>query len=743
MMFHLLDHAGSASLAWASAMARACWQGALAFLLAWLVCRLPWLAPRVQCWLWRVAYLKLLIALFWATPVDLPVLAPSSAPNPAPAHPQTLLVRLLPSPHAAAASGARSGAAVARLPETGAIEIALTPAHRPVANRPPPLFWLLALWLLGVLWCAGLVAREWSLARRLRREGKSAKDEWALASLWGLCERVGLRRPPPLLLATEVGSPAILGFLSPAILLPDTLIAEESRPALELMLGHEVAHLARGDLRWSWVAAVAHNLFYFHPLVWLANREYRLAQEAASDELALRLTGASPGDYAQALVRVAARHRRDWRSAPSALWAVDDSPHVLKRRLNMLKKIGRLPRRDVASGTGPALWRRTAVIALAALATIALVPWRVTAQQAGSAPAAPGRGEASRSAPERSALPPGAQTWFYLSPAEGWSASTRISPPAPSVDAQWEEMLLLEAMHYLSLTRPQLEAMLPLASGAAERLEKVSARDRESLAAVMRVAQRNRADLLAGRAPSTGGQADALRTRAAIRQRREQASQEIVTAVLPTLTRILTREQILRAYLLTLGEPPKERVASAGPALTDPEAGFALGREGWETWRDATISSVLADRYPPRITNAALNDAQIDIRDLHADILRPARVTVSGSSGAASVDSVFVFRVIDPLTPPGKAIMELDDGPRMDHDRLEPEPLSPQEKVLADKAATEAQQLRDRYDRFPQLLLNGASEAELETALRNFTRRVFTSPRLVPALQARLGKSSE
>lgn len=138
MMLHLLDHAGSASLAWASAMARACWQGALAFLLVWLVCRLPWLAPRVQCWFWRVAYLKLLIALFWATPVDLPVLAPSSAPNPAPAHPQTLLVRLLPGPHAAAASGARSGAAVARLPETGAIEIALTPAHRPAANRPPP-----------------------------------------------------------------------------------------------------------------------------------------------------------------------------------------------------------------------------------------------------------------------------------------------------------------------------------------------------------------------------------------------------------------------------------------------------------------------------------------------------------------------------------------------------------------------------------------------------------------------------
>ena len=43
---------------------------------------------------------------------------------------------------------------------------------------------------------------------------------------------------------------------------------------------------------------------------------------------------------------------------------------------------------------------------------------------------------------------------------------------------------------------------------------------------------------------------------------------------------------------------------------------------------------------------------------------------------------------------------------------------------------------RERYDRFPKLLINGASEAELEAALRNFTRRMFTSPRLKPALDA-------
>src|SRR5262249_8803828 len=154
---------------------------------------------------------------------------------------------------------------------------------------------------------------------------------------------------------------------------------------------------------------------------------------------------------------------------PSALWAVDDSPHVLKRRLRMLKKFGRWPRRDFATGAGPALWRRTAVISLVGLGIIALVPWRVTAQQAGTPPAPPARGAGSRSAPQPSASPSGSAAWFYLSPTGGTgvSSGTSEAEPGPTVEQQWEEMLLLEAMQYLKLTRPQLDAMLPLASGAA------------------------------------------------------------------------------------------------------------------------------------------------------------------------------------------------------------------------------------------------------------------------------------
>ena len=63
--------------AWADAMWRASWQGGIALAVAWALTRaLPKLPAAAKCWVWRVAYLKLIVCLAWAAPVELPVLRP-------------------------------------------------------------------------------------------------------------------------------------------------------------------------------------------------------------------------------------------------------------------------------------------------------------------------------------------------------------------------------------------------------------------------------------------------------------------------------------------------------------------------------------------------------------------------------------------------------------------------------------------------------------------------------------------
>src|SRR5438876_10035678 len=60
---------------WLAALWRASWQGGLALLLVWIVTRMFSRIPSsVKVWLWRLVYLKFLVAFFWATPIDLALL---------------------------------------------------------------------------------------------------------------------------------------------------------------------------------------------------------------------------------------------------------------------------------------------------------------------------------------------------------------------------------------------------------------------------------------------------------------------------------------------------------------------------------------------------------------------------------------------------------------------------------------------------------------------------------------------
>src|SRR5438067_4787134 len=210
---------------WFTAMARACWHGGTGFVAVWAVCSLfPRLSPTVRCWLWRLAYARLIFALFWITPVHLPVLAVA-----APAAPGMLP----PSPSS--------------FPGT------LT----------TPLFWL---WVAGAAFCTVRLVTEWVTTNGLRKRGERLGDGWLRGRLSELCAAPGRPEgPPPELIRTpeEIG-PALIGSARPAILLSDAVLKSFKPAELRLVLAHEVAHLKRGDLRWDWLPAIAHAIFYFH-----------------------------------------------------------------------------------------------------------------------------------------------------------------------------------------------------------------------------------------------------------------------------------------------------------------------------------------------------------------------------------------------------------------------------------------------------------------------------------------------
>ncbi len=136
----------SVSAEWATAVWRASWQGSLALAAVWAVCRAwPRVPPSVRSWLWRLAFLRLVVGLVWRRTVSLP---------------------LLPGPSWSSTAVAASQAGNRAVPMVGAFRLSV-PTADPQAVLPSLATVLLAVWVLGV------VAYCIFAARGLLRGGRS------------------------------------------------------------------------------------------------------------------------------------------------------------------------------------------------------------------------------------------------------------------------------------------------------------------------------------------------------------------------------------------------------------------------------------------------------------------------------------------------------------------------------------------------------------------------------------------
>jgi len=339
---------------WASAIWRASWQGGVAILVVYAICKaLPKLSPPVRVWLWRLAFLKLLLSAVWSTPVQLPVLPPGT------------------STAALALQASGPGFSPARVSPIGPGSV---PAAADVV-LPSAVSVLLGAWVLGVIWYGLRTLLSWRAARRLRAGSKPVAEAEVLGALEELTRLSGVRRAPSVVAGTTAG-PLLVGIRRPVIVLPEGLLRGCDLGEARLMLAHEVAHVKRRDLIWNWIPLLVQGLFFFHPLVWLGRREWDASQEMACDALALELTRSSGAEYGGMLVKVAGQ-RGTAREDVVAVGIVE-SYHTLKGRLAAIARIAPLSR------------RRLMVIglALAALAVAGLTPWRLIARNAPSGGAA-------------------------------------------------------------------------------------------------------------------------------------------------------------------------------------------------------------------------------------------------------------------------------------------------------------------------------------------------------------------
>lgn len=223
---------------------------------------------------------------------------------------------------------------------------------------------LAGVWLLLAAVRLGNLGLQLIQLHVLKRRGASAPTE-VRALFATLGTELTPDRPTRLLLCPGKGAPMAVGFLRPAVLLPEQVLAEAATVQLQQVLRHELAHVARRDDWANLTQQVVVAVLFYHPAVWWLSRRLTVEREIACDDHVLAATR-TPCDYALFLTDFASRMRcRDVVAAPAA-W---NNKHQLTERIAMILDPKRNASPRLARASLGLLTTATAMIAGLALFT--------------------------------------------------------------------------------------------------------------------------------------------------------------------------------------------------------------------------------------------------------------------------------------------------------------------------------------------------------------------------------------
>ncbi len=199
--------------------------------------------------------------------------------------------------------------------------------------------WLGLGWIAGVA-CFVIAAVtkalriEFWLRRRRKPLGAGARSEIE-KSFSGLKMRV----LPNMWLAEGIGQPFVWGLLRGDIYLPADFAGVNSVEYRRDVLGHELSHVLRYDAAVNFLQIITQALFWFHPLVWWANKRIRVEREKCCDEMTISRLNTQAKDYSKAIVNALVTEYESIRPIPSL--AVAGSTKNIEERIRTILKPGK------------------------------------------------------------------------------------------------------------------------------------------------------------------------------------------------------------------------------------------------------------------------------------------------------------------------------------------------------------------------------------------------------------------
>jgi beta-lactamase regulating signal transducer with metallopeptidase domain len=295
------------------------WQTALLAGLVWaadlILKRWGW--PQVRYALWLLVVARLVIPPSFALPTS-------------------LSARLL-HPHGSAVAAIQSSALIPddSVPVMAPIESALTFPAPPRATLSAESWAMLCATAVSLFFLGWLLARLLRLSRLVRRAGETPIPARVAEAFAHHAMQFHMRRPPRLVLTSNVQSAGVCGVWRPLVLLPESY-CELSHEQLGHVFAHEFAHLKRGDPIVNAIQSLLHIVYWFNPALWLAGRRLRDLREICCDAAVSVRLRERTREYGLTLLTAAA-HCPQARLEPElGLLGLFENPAFLRRRIEYL-----------------------------------------------------------------------------------------------------------------------------------------------------------------------------------------------------------------------------------------------------------------------------------------------------------------------------------------------------------------------------------------------------------------------
>lgn len=204
-----------------------------------------------------------------------------------------------------------------------------------------PIIWIAGSLLSAVILIIGRVKLNKVIKTALKRpEDKALKD-----IVDECCDMLGLSSSTVRTAVQDyVKTPAVTGFFTPIILLPE-YYTQLSRPCLKYIILHELSHFKRRDTRFNIIISVIKAVYWFNPLIYPLFKMVREDMELANDSCVLaKLNSDECTEYRNAVFENLRFYVKS--SNTANLLCMTDTAYSIKRRIKMLDSKGFFEKRS-------------------------------------------------------------------------------------------------------------------------------------------------------------------------------------------------------------------------------------------------------------------------------------------------------------------------------------------------------------------------------------------------------------